>query len=200
MEHRGQRVADLRVPLVGEFNVRNALAAFAVATDAGLDAATIAASVGRFEGVRRRLELRGRARGVSVYDDFAHHPTAVRETLAGVRAAFPSRRIWALFEPRSATSCRRVFQEDFAGAFSVADEVIIGRVYRSSLPEGERLSEDELVVGIGASGVRARYLEDVGDIVRVLVDEAKEGDLVVVMSNGAFGGIHGRLLDALAGR
>ncbi len=200
VEHRGQRVADLRVPLVGEFNVRNALAAFAVATDAGLDAATIAASVGRFEGVRRRLELRGRARGVSVYDDFAHHPTAVRETLAGVRAAFPSRRIWALFEPRSATSCRRVFQEDFAGAFSVADEVIIGRVYRSSLPEGERLSEDELVVGIGASGVRARYLEDVGDIVRVLVDEAKEGDLVVVMSNGAFGGIHGRLLDALAGR
>jgi UDP-N-acetylmuramate: L-alanyl-gamma-D-glutamyl-meso-diaminopimelate ligase len=200
VEHRGQRVADLRVPLVGEFNVRNALAAFAVATDAGLDAATIAASVGRFEGVRRRLELRGRARGVSVYDDFAHHPTAVRETLAGVRAAFPSRRIWALFEPRSATSCRRVFQEDFAGAFTVADEVIIGRVYRSSLPEGERLSEDELVVGICATGVRARYLGEVGDIVRVLVDEAREEDLVVVMSNGAFGGIHGRLLEALAGR
>jgi UDP-N-acetylmuramate: L-alanyl-gamma-D-glutamyl-meso-diaminopimelate ligase len=200
VEHRGLPVADVCVPLVGEFNVRNALAAFAVASEAGLDAKTITASVARFKGVRRRLELRGRAGGVSVYDDFAHHPTAVRETLAGVRAAYPSRRIWALFEPRSATACRKVFQEDFAGAFARADEVIIGRVYRSSLPEGERLSETELVEGIRATGVSARHVDDVEDIVRVLVGEAREGDLVVVMSNGAFGGIHDRLLEALAGQ
>ena len=198
VEHRGDPVTEVRVPLVGEFNVRNVLAAFAVASEVGLDPTTMAASVARFEGVRRRLEVRGQERGVTVYDDFAHHPTAVRETLAGVRASNPSRRIWALFEPRSATACRRIFQEDFVGAFSQADEVIIGRVYRSSLPEADRLSETELVAGIGAAGVRARHLVEVEDIVRTVVDEAREGDLVVVMSNGAFGGIHGRLLEALA--
>ena len=198
VEYRGDPVTEVRVPLVGEFNVRNVLAAFAVASEVGLNPTTMAASVVRFEGVRRRLELRGQERGVTVYDDFAHHPTAVRETLAGVRASNPSRRIWALFEPRSATACRRVFQEDFVGAFSQADEVIIGRVYRSSLPEADRLSETELVAGIGAAGVRARHLVGVEDIVRTVVDEAQEGDLVVVMSNGAFGGIHGRLLEALA--
>ena len=198
VEHRGEPVADVRVPLLGEFNVRNVLAAFVVASEVGLDPKAVAASVARFEGVRRRLEIRGRARGVTIYDDFAHHPTAVRETLAGVRASNPSRRIWALFEPRSATACRRVFQEEFAGAFGQADEVIIGRVHRMSLPEPERLSETELVAGIRAAGVRARHLVEVGDIVRTVADEAREGDLVVVMSNGAFDGIHGRLLEALA--
>ena len=196
--HRGEPVAEVRVPLVGDFNVRNVLAAFAVASEVGLDATTIAASVARFKGVRRRLEIRGQQRDVTVYDDFAHHPTAVRETLAGVRAAHPSRRIWALFEPRSATACRRVFQDAFAGAFSQADEVIIGRVYRSSLPEADRLSETELVAEIGAAGVHARHLAEVGDIVRTVAEEARAGDLVVVMSNGAFDGIHGRLLEALA--
>ena len=198
VEHRGEPVADVRVPLLGEFNVRNVLAAFAVASEVGLAPKSLAASVARFTGVRRRLEIRGQERGVTVYDDFAHHPTAVRETLAGVRASNPSRRIWAVFEPRSATACRRVFQEDFGGAFSQADEVIIGRVYRSSLPEAERLSETELVAAIDATGVCARHLDEVGDIVQTVVDEARDGDLVVVMSNGAFGGIHGRLLEALA--
>lgn len=198
VEYRGVRVADVRVPLVGAFNVRNVLAAFAVARAVGVEPSAIADSLTRFIGVRRRLEIRGEERGVTVYDDFAHHPTAVRETLVGLRAAFPSRRIWALFEPRSATACRRVFQEDFAEAFAEADEVVIGRVYRTSLPDDERLSEPELVAGIRESGVRARHLPDVDDIVRFVVDDASDGDLVVVMSNGAFGGIHARLLQALA--
>ena len=198
VEHRGEPVTDVCVPLLGEFNVRNVLAAFAVASEVGLDAMVVAGAIARFEGVKRRLEIRGQERGVTVYDDFAHHPSAVRETLAGLRASNPSRRIWALFEPRSATACRRVFQEDFAGAFGQADEVIIARVYRSSLPETERLSETELVAGINAPGVRARHLAEVGDIVRTVVDEARAGDLVVVMSNGAFGGICSRLLEALA--
>ena len=198
VEHRGEPIAEMRVPIVGEFNVRNVLAAVAVASAVGLDPKVIAASVARFQGVRRRLEIRGRERGVTVYDDFAHHPTAVQETLRGMRAAFPSRRIWALFEPRSASACRRVFQADFAGAFGQADEVIIGPVYRSSLPETERLSETALVAGIRGAGVRARHLAEVEDIVRVVVDEAREADLVVVMSTGAFGGIHDRLLAALA--
>ena len=198
VEHRGTPVIDLRVPLVGEFNVRNVLAAFVVVSEIGLDATTIAASVARFEGVKRRLEIRGHERGVTVYDDFAHHPTAVRETLAGVRAANPSRRLWALFEPRSATACRRLFQDDFVAAFCQADEVIIGRVYRAALPDANRLSETELVVGIEATGVRARHVPEVEGIVRIVADEALEGDLVVVMSNGAFGGIHDRILKALA--
>ena len=198
VEHHGDRVSTVQVPLVGAFNVRNVLGAIAVAHAVGLDLQVVTATLARFKGVKRRLEVRGRARGVTVYDDFAHHPTAVKETLAGVRAAFPSRRIWALFEPRSATACRRVFQAEFAAAFDQADEVIIGQVYRSSLPDDERLSESELVDAIRRTGPRARHLADVEDIVRAVVADAGEGDLVIVMSNGAFGGIHGRLLDALS--
>ena len=138
VEHRGSAVGRVRLPLIGSFNVRNALAAFAVARAVGLEPPGVGAAIGRFAGVRRRLEVRGRERGVTVYDDFAHHPTAVRETLSGLRAAFPSRRIWALFEPRSATACRRVFQDAFADAFGDADETIVWRVYRSMLPAAER--------------------------------------------------------------
>jgi len=169
-----------------------------VAHELGIELEAVATALARFKGVKRRLELRGRARGVTVFDDFAHHPTAVRETLAGVRAAFPTRRVWAVFEPRSATSCRRVFQADFAAAFQAADEVIIGEVYRSSLPDDERLSELELVEGIGRTGPRARHFADVDDIVGAVAQDAGDGDLVVVMSNGAFGGIHDRLLKALS--
>lgn len=196
--HHGDRVCEVQVPLVGAFNVRNVLAAMAVAHGVGIDVEAMVTALARFKGVKRRLELRGRARGVTVFDDFAHHPTAVRETLAGVRAAFPNRRVWAIFEPRSATSCRRVFQADFAAAFQAADDVIIGEVYRASLPDDERLSESELVDGIGHTGPRARHLADVEDIVRAVAAGAGDGDLVVVMSNGGFGGIHDRLLKALS--
>ena len=198
VEHRGARIGRVRAPLVGAFNVRNVLAAFAAARAAGVEAAAVIEAIPRFAGVRRRLEVRGRARGVTVYDDFAHHPTAVRETLSGLRAAFPSRRIWALFEPRSATACRRVFQAAFAEAFGAADETIVARVYRSTLPADERLSEPELAAAIRGGGGRARHLPEIADIVRAVADEAQDGDLVVAMSNGGFGGIHGRLLEALA--
>jgi UDP-N-acetylmuramate: L-alanyl-gamma-D-glutamyl-meso-diaminopimelate ligase len=147
--------------------------------------------------VRRRLELRGTAAGVAVFDDFAHHPTAIAETLRGVRAAHPGARIWALFEPRSATSCRRVFQRDFAEAFGGADEVIIAGVFRSALPEAERLSPEQLVGDLRARGRRARYVPATDDIVRTVAAESRDGDLVIAMSNGAFGGIHDKLLAAL---
>jgi UDP-N-acetylmuramate: L-alanyl-gamma-D-glutamyl-meso-diaminopimelate ligase len=198
VERHGARVCEVDIPLVGDFNVRNVLAATAVAHGVGIELEAVATALARFKGVKRRLELRGRVRGVTVFDDFAHHPTAVRETLAGVRAAFPTRRVWAVFEPRSASSCRRVFQADFAAAFQAADEVIIGEVYRSSLPDDERLSELELVEGIGRTGPRARHFAGVDDIVGAVAEEAGDGDLVVVMSNGAFGGIHERLLKALS--
>ncbi|MEO8069816.1 MAG: UDP-N-acetylmuramate:L-alanyl-gamma-D-glutamyl-meso-diaminopimelate ligase [Acidobacteriota bacterium] len=183
-------------PLYGTHNVRNALAAIAVADAAGLSAEEIARGLDEFKGVRRRLELRGTARGVSVFDDFAHHPTAIRETLRAMRASYPDRRIWAIFEPRSATSCRRIFQQDFARAFieSGADEVVLAAVFRSSLPEDERLSVEDLVRDVASAGIRARHFPRVDDIIDAVVDEARAGDLVIVMSNGGFEGIHDKLL------
>jgi len=186
-------------PLLGEHNVRNALAALAVGSALGLSAAAIAEALPQFKGIRRRLEAIGVAGGVTVYDDFAHHPTAVGATLAGLRAAHPASRIRAVFEPRSASSCRRVFQRDFARAFEGADDVIVAAVYRSTLPEAERLSPDELVRDLTAAGRSARHIPDVDDIVRTLVRERRDGDLIVMMSNGAFGGIHAKLLAALRG-
>ncbi len=193
----GDRIGTFRSPLLGLHNVRNALAAIAVGSRAGIPAATLAEGLATFRGIKRRLETVGVARGVTVVDDFAHHPTAVRETLAAVRQAYPSRRIWAVFEPRSASSCRRVFQDDFARAFDAADQVVLAQVYRTSLPESERLSVDELVASLGTRGLQARVLPDVPAIVEALVEACQPGDLVVVMSNGGFGGIHRLLLGAL---
>ena len=122
------------------YNVRNALAAIAVGAAIGLNTDTMREALRRFRGVRRRMELRGTADGVAVYDDFAHHPTAIGETLEGIRSAFPGRRVWAIFEPRSATSCRRIFQQDFVKALARADHVILPAVFRSSLPEDQRLN------------------------------------------------------------
>jgi UDP-N-acetylmuramate: L-alanyl-gamma-D-glutamyl-meso-diaminopimelate ligase len=137
------------------------------------------------------------ADGVTVYDDFAHHPTAVAETLNGLRAANPGKRIWAVFEPRSASSCRRVFQDDFARAFEAADEVLIAPVFRSTLAEQERLSVPQLVEDLRNRGRSAHAPASLDAIIESIVREHRAGDLVVMMSNGGFGGIHRRLLDAL---
>jgi UDP-N-acetylmuramate: L-alanyl-gamma-D-glutamyl-meso-diaminopimelate ligase len=198
---RGGSPAGLfEVPLLGAFNVRNALAALAVGAAVGLHTDGMREGLRRFKGVRRRLEHRGTEGGVAVYDDFAHHPTAIAETLAGVRSAHPSRRIWAIFEPRSATSCRRVFQADFARAFSAADHVILPAVFRSTLPEDQRLSAEQLVGELKAGGIDARFIPAVQDIVSTVARESRDGDLVIVMSNGGFDNIHTKLLTALAQR
>jgi UDP-N-acetylmuramate: L-alanyl-gamma-D-glutamyl-meso-diaminopimelate ligase len=193
----GMPFADVEVPLLGVHNVRNALAAIAVATEVGISAERIAGGLGLFSGVKRRLEVVGTVDGVTVYDDFAHHPTAVAATLAGIRASNPSARIWAVFEPRSASSCRRVFQDDFARAFAAADEVLVAQVFRSSLPEADRLSVPGLVRALNHSGRSAREADSIEDIIAAIVREHRPGDLVVIMSNGGFGGIHQRLLKAL---
>jgi UDP-N-acetylmuramate: L-alanyl-gamma-D-glutamyl-meso-diaminopimelate ligase len=130
-------------------------------------------------------------------DDFAHHPTAVHETLTALRAGYPSRRIWAVFEPRSASSCRAIFQDDFARAFGAADEIVVAAVFRSLLPDSERLSEERLVSDLRSRGQRARYIREVDAIVQTIAAERREGDIVVLMSNGGFGGIHQKLLHAL---
>jgi UDP-N-acetylmuramate: L-alanyl-gamma-D-glutamyl-meso-diaminopimelate ligase len=178
--------------------VRNALAAIAVATEVGVSVERIAEGLRGFAGVKRRLEVVGTADGVTIFDDFAHHPTAVAETLAGVRASHPDARIWAVFEPRSASSCRRIFQDDFARAFGGADKVLIAPVFRSTLPDAERLSVPQLVRDVNGRGASAREAASIDEIIGVIVREHRPGDLVVVMSNGGFGGIHQKLLRALA--
>jgi UDP-N-acetylmuramate: L-alanyl-gamma-D-glutamyl-meso-diaminopimelate ligase len=193
----GSTFGRFESPMLGVHNVRNALAAIAVGAFAGIDAATLAEGLRTFSGIKRRLEVVGVARGVTVIDDFAHHPTAVHETLNALRTGYPERRIWAVFEPRSASSCRRVFQADFARAFSGADEVIIAGVFRSTLPDAERLSTEQLVGDLTAAGQRARTVGTVDEIVETVAEEAREGDVVVLMSNGGFGGIHKKLLQAL---
>ena len=196
----GTPVGQFELPLLGAYNVRNALAAIAIGSAIGVSIDTLARSLKRFKGVRRRLEHRGTVREVSVYDDFAHHPTAIAETLAGVRSAYPNQRVWAIFEPRSATSCRRIFQADFARAFDKADKIILPAVFRSSVPEEQRLSPEELVADLKASGKDARFIAKTDDIVTAVARDARPGDLVVVMSNGGFDDIHRKLLAALERR
>ena len=196
----GQPAGSFEVPLLGAYNVRNALAAIAVGAAVGLNTDTLADGLRRFKGVRRRMQHRGTAAGVAVYDDFAHHPTAIEETVAGVRSAYPGRRIWAIFEPRSATSCRKIFQADFVRALSGADRVILPAVFRSTLREDERLSAEQIVDDLKRGGVDARHIPHVDDIVREVAAESRDGDLVLVMSNGGFDNIHQKLLTALEAR
>ena len=200
LRREGTPVGGFEVPLLGAYNVRNAIAAIAVGVAVGLNVDTLADGLRKFRGVRRRMQHRGTAGGVMVYDDFAHHPTAIQETLAGVRSAHPSRRIWAIFEPRSATSCRRIFQEDFARALGHADRVILPAVFRSTLPDDQRLSAEAVVADLRTAGVEADYIPQTDDIVRTVAGQSRPGDLVVVMSNGGFDNIHQKLLDALAVR
>ena len=184
-------------PLLGAHNVRNVLAAIAVGSRVGITPQTLVEGLRQFKGIKRRLETVGVANGVTVLDDFAHHPTAVHETLAALRTGYPGRRVWAVFEPRSASSCRRIFQDDFAKAFGAADEVVFAAVFRSSLPEKERLSAEQLVDDLSRQGRHARHIPEIDDIVSTIVRERRDGDVVVLMSNGGFGGIHGKLLRAL---
>ncbi len=195
--HGQRNHGRFRMAMLGEHNVRNALAAIAVGVDLGLGMDALRDGLAAFAGVKRRLEVVGEGRGVVVYDDFAHHPTAVEETLKALRRSVGDRRIWAIFEPRSASSCRRVFQDDFARAFAGADEVVLASIFRSSLPLEERLSEAQLVADLHTRGVAARHLPTVAAIVETVAAEARDGDVIVVMSNGGFGGIHGQLLGAL---
>jgi len=202
VRRRGEPYGQIELPLFGTFNIRNALAAIAVADAEGLSPSAVAAAMRAFKGVKRRLQLRGTAAGVAVYDDFAHHPTAIAETLRGVRSAFPGRRIWAVFEPRSATSCRRIFQEDFAKAFAAepVHRVVLAAVFRANLPDAERLSADRLVEDLRTQGVNASHIPAVDDIVAEIAREAETGDIVVGMSNGGFEDFHNKLLAALGQR
>ncbi len=195
----GRDLGEYRLQLAGEHNARNAIAAIALAREAGVAPEKAREILPRFRGVKRRLEMKGQARGVVVYDDFAHHPTAVRETLQALRAAAPAvGRLLAVFEPRSYTSRTRIFQDDFARAFQAADAVIVAAAHLpGKVPEGERLSEGDLVAAMAGRGQDARFIARVDEIVAHLARELREGDRVVILSNGGFGGIHAKLLAAL---
>ena len=184
-----------KIPLVGELNVRNALAALACARHCGISDAEIQAAFDSFLGVRRRMELRGVAGEVTVIDDFAHHPTAIRETLRALRVKYPRQRIWAVFEPRSNTTRRNVFQKEITEALALADGALVAQVARlEQLASGERLNPEQLIANLQAAGKPAYYLPTADAIVEQLGIEVRPMDVVCVFSNGGFGGIHDKLL------
>jgi UDP-N-acetylmuramate: L-alanyl-gamma-D-glutamyl-meso-diaminopimelate ligase len=189
---------EFTIPMCGELNVRNALAAVVAARHAGLENAQVQSAFDTFTGIKRRMEIRGEARGVTVIDDFAHHPTAIRETLRALRASFPGKRLWAIFEPRSNTTRRAVFQEELAEALAGADQILVAAVGKlEQIPQSERLNPTRLVEVLNASEDKAAYLPDVTAIVGHVAAKALSGDVVCVLSNGGFGGIHQQLLDVL---
>jgi UDP-N-acetylmuramate: L-alanyl-gamma-D-glutamyl-meso-diaminopimelate ligase len=164
----------------------------------GVPLETIAEAVAAFEGVKRRQEVRGEVRGITVIDDFGHHPTAIRETLRGLRHQYPGRRLWAIFEPRSNTTRRAIFQHDLPAALSEADGVILAQVARlEQLAGDDRLDPAQVVQDIAATGKPAFYEPDVSAIIARLKPLAEERDVIVILSNGGFGGIHERLLKEL---
>jgi UDP-N-acetylmuramate: L-alanyl-gamma-D-glutamyl-meso-diaminopimelate ligase len=187
--------------LVGELNVRNALAVIAAAKHCGLSNKQIQSAFDTFKGIKRRLEVKGIAGGVTVIDDFGHHPTAIRETLKALRLRFPREKIWAIFEPRSNTTRRNVFQKELAESFADANAVVVSEVARlEQLPADERLNPEKLMQDLKAAGKDAAYLPDVNSIVAHVAKNVLGGDVVCVFSNGGFGGIHGKLLERLGKR
>lgn len=191
---------EFRLPMVGELNVRNALGVIAVARHCGLSDVQIQTAFESFLGIQRRMEIRGEVGGVTVIDDFAHHPTAIAETLKAVRLRFPGRKIWALFEPRSNTTRRAVFQRELVEALSQADEVVVAEVVRQDqLPEHDRLDPVALTESLRVNEVTAVHLPEVESIVEHVVAHASSGDVICALSNGGFGGVHDRLLASLTG-
>ena len=190
--------AQFRIPMIGELNVRNALAALLMARYAGLSDEQIQAGFDTFEGIRRRMEIRGEVNGVTVIDDFAHHPTAIRETLKALSRRFPERRVWAIFEPRSNTTRRNHFQIELAEALPLAKRLVVAEVARlEQVPPEERLNPAQLMADIRAAGVEADYLPTADEIVAHVVPQAQPGDILCVLSNGGFDNIHQKLIDAL---
>ena len=193
-----ERQGRIGVALYGRHNVENALGAVATCIGLGVDPDAVAAALEAFRGVRRRQQIRGEEGGVTVVDDFAHHPTAVRETIAAIRARFPKHTLWAVFEPRTNTSRRRTFEADYAEALSGADRVVVAGVYRADqIPEADRLRPERVVEALCELDVDAAAVPEVDEIVEHLVRGRSGRDVALVMSNGDFGGICGRLLARL---
>ncbi|HEV2115965.1 MAG TPA: UDP-N-acetylmuramate:L-alanyl-gamma-D-glutamyl-meso-diaminopimelate ligase [Terriglobales bacterium] len=190
----GGHWADFEFSLAGEYNVLNATAAAAMASSYGISTEQIAKALKSFKSVKRRLEVKAEVNGVTIIDDFAHHPTAIAETIKALRARYPGRRLWAILEPRSNTLRRNVLQNDLAQSLATADEVVVARVFRSeAIPESECLDLTALIARINHLGARARTIPDADAIVAQIGGELRSGDVVVILSNGGFGGIYEKL-------
>lgn len=199
VSREGREWGSFQTPLIGDFNVLNCLAVIIAADAWGIDRKAITNALSTFKSVRRRCEIRGEVNGIMVIDDFAHHPTAVRETLAALRTRFPTRRLIAVFEPRSWSSRLTVFQDEYPKSFAAADYVVISNVFdiNKVKEKGTMLSTTQLIADIGSHNKPALALNGADEIVSHLVPELRGGDVVAIMSNGGFGGIHEKLLSAL---
>jgi UDP-N-acetylmuramate: L-alanyl-gamma-D-glutamyl-meso-diaminopimelate ligase len=195
----GKAWLALTLPMAGEHNALNATAAAALAAGQGIDEQAIVEAIASFKSVKRRLEVRAVERGVTVIDDFAHHPTAIRETLRALRAAYPQSRLWAVLEPRSNTLRRNVFERELVDALALADEVVVAGVFKQeSIPEGERLHPDAVVFALAALGHNAMLGANVEAIIAHVSEGARPGDVVAILSNGGFDGIYEKLPARLA--
>jgi UDP-N-acetylmuramate: L-alanyl-gamma-D-glutamyl-meso-diaminopimelate ligase len=200
----GREWFRFRTTLSGEHNIVNALADVAIARLRGLSAEEIQRGLETFQGIKRRMEVRGVERGVTVIDDFAHHPTAIDTTVAGAKRRYPGRRIWALFEPRSITSSRKEFESAYIKAFHQADRVIIGPIFHKGRYEtryglDKMMSVATIAERLNADSIRAEQIDDIDAIADVVAREAQPDDVILVMSSGAFGGIHEKILERLRG-
>lgn len=196
---KGQDLGLFSVTLTGDYNIQNTLAVIGIAHQQKWDLAKVKMALKEFQGVKRRQEVLGEPGGVLLIEDFAHHPTAVRETVKGILSKYPQRKLFAVFEPRSATSRRKVFQKDYVEAFQECDEIMLAKAFdQSKISETDRFSSEELVADLNSSGKSANAFDNADQIVSSIKSQAKKGDMVLIMSNGGFDGIYQKLIQALS--
>ncbi|MGB9235933.1 MAG: UDP-N-acetylmuramate:L-alanyl-gamma-D-glutamyl-meso-diaminopimelate ligase [Terriglobales bacterium] len=194
VSHNGVRWADLEFALGGEYNVWNATAAAALAVGCGISKDAIVQALATFRSVKRRLEVKAEVNGITIIDDFAHHPTAIEQTIRALRARYAGRRIWVVLEPRSNTMRRNVLQQALGRSLALADQVIVAAIFKSeAIPENERLDLTRVVGEIQSRGRQARVLADADAIIETIAPELRSGDVVAILSNGGFGGIYEKL-------
>jgi UDP-N-acetylmuramate: L-alanyl-gamma-D-glutamyl-meso-diaminopimelate ligase len=195
----GEFFAELSLPMAGEHNALNATAAAALAAGQGVPTEAIVEALASFKSVKRRLEVRAVVDGVTIIDDFAHHPTAIRETLRALRESYPGRRLWAILEPRSNTLRRNVFELDLVESLALADSVVLAAVFKSeSIPAAERLHPEHVVGALNKRGIPASLFADADEIVDAIAPQFRSGDVVAILSNGGFGNIYQKLPTAIA--
>jgi UDP-N-acetylmuramate: L-alanyl-gamma-D-glutamyl-meso-diaminopimelate ligase len=195
----GQPFAQLRLPMAGEHNALNATAAAALAAGQGVPTEAIVQALATFRSVKRRLEVRAELHGITIIDDFAHHPTAIRETLRALRTAYPGRRLWAILEPRSNTLRRNVFEADLVESLALADRSMLAAVFKSeAIPAAERLHPQNVAAALCARGLQSALCADADAIVAAITPQLRAGDVVAILSNGGFGGIYTKLPQAIA--
>ena len=196
--YQGEKKGDFQLAMIGRHNVENAAAVAALCLGLGLTVKEINSAFKSFQGIKRRQEVVGVKKGVTVLDDFAHHPTAIRLTLEAVKEAYPGQRVWAVFEPRTATSRRKVFEQDFPDSFLGADRVVFAGLFApEKIREKDRLDPERVVTLIRQKGGNANFIPEVDDIVGFMAENVENRDVVLVMSSGGFGGIHQKILDRL---